>query len=152
VHVLGARDYFFDRPLKAWLFRHLLNVVPFDREKNFVEGLRTCRAVLRPGQPVLIFPEGTRSQSGRLQPFKVGLGILALELGTPVVPARIRGTFESFPKGARLPRPERVEIAFGEPVEVAPFLARRGQAATYDLYREYVSEVRQRVERLLDEA
>ena len=85
---------FYREKIELPFFRHFLNLVPFDREKNFVEGLRACRAVLRKGEPVLIFPEGTRSPEGRLQPFKVGLGILALELNAPVVPARIRGTFE----------------------------------------------------------
>jgi len=152
VHILGARDYFFDTAMKGWFFRNFLNVVPFDRERNFVEGFRVARQVLRPGEPVLIFPEGTRATNGRLQPFKVGLGILALELNAAVVPARLRGTFEAMPKGASFPRPHQIEIAFGEPVSMDTFTDRRGGENTYALYRDVVNEVRQRVEQLIEEA
>ena len=51
VHVLGARDYFFDTPFKAWFFRNFVNVVPFDRDKNFLEGFRSCRQVLKRPTP-----------------------------------------------------------------------------------------------------
>jgi long-chain acyl-CoA synthetase len=149
VHVLGARDYFFRSPASAWFFRNMLNVIPFDRDRNFVEGFRACRQVIRPDEPILIFPEGTRSISGRLQPFKVGLGILALELGTPVVPARIRGSYEALPKGRSWPRLSRIEVAFGEPVPMTPYLERRDRTNTYEIYREVVNEVRQRIEQLI---
>ena len=151
VHVLGARDYFFRSPASAWFFRNMLNVIPFDRDRNFVEGFRACRQVIRPDEPILIFPEGTRSVTGRLQSFKVGLGILALELGTPVVPARIRGSYEALPKGRSWPRLSRIEVAFGQPIAMTPYLERRDRTNTYEIYREVVNEVRQRIEQLIAE-
>lgn len=152
VHVLGAKDYFFDSAIKSWFFRNFFNVVPFDREKNFLEGFRAARQVLRVDEPLLLFPEGTRSPNGRLQPFKVGLGILALELGAAVVPARIRGAFEAMPKGRYFPKPGRIEIAIGEAVSMEPYLERRGSVNTYALYREVVNTVRQRVDQLVEQA
>ena len=69
-----------------------------------------------------------------------------------VVPARVRGTFEAMPKGSTFPRPRRIDVAFGEPIAIEPYRERRGTVNTYDLYREIVNEVRQRIERLMVEA
>jgi long-chain acyl-CoA synthetase len=122
LHVVAARDYFFDTPWKGSFFAELLNAIPFDRHGDFAPGMQACREALEAGDPLLIFPEGTRSPDGRLQQFKAGLGVLAVELGVPVVPTRIDGTHEALPKGRRLPRPRRVTVTFGSalsPREVA---------------------------------
>jgi 1-acyl-sn-glycerol-3-phosphate acyltransferase len=65
---------------------------------------------------VLVFPEGTRSRSGQLQPFKAGPFVLALEAGAPVVPAYVAGTFGILPKGSIRVRPHPVEVRFGEAI------------------------------------
>jgi 1-acyl-sn-glycerol-3-phosphate acyltransferase len=60
--------------------------------------LARCRELLGEGSPLLMFPEGTRSASGELQPFKDGAFRLAIEAGVPVIPVALSGTFESLPK------------------------------------------------------
>jgi 1-acyl-sn-glycerol-3-phosphate acyltransferase len=70
---------------------------------------------------VLLFPEGTRSTTGRVGAFKSGIGLLATELDVPVVPVGIIGAHAIFPKGARLPRRRgRVRLRFGAPLTFAP--------------------------------
>lgn len=149
--VLGARDYFFNTRLKGWFFHTFLRVVPFDRTVNPLEGLRIAAAILQSGYPLLIFPEGTRSVTGKLQPFKPGLGLLAVETGVPVVPALIEGTFEALPKGRLLPRRSKIKVTFGEPVKVEMLVADRKALAEIsplkrrELYRLLTDEVRQRL-------
>jgi len=74
---------------------------------------------IRSGRLVGIFPEGTRSPDGRLHRGKTGVARIALETGAPVIPAGIIGTDLAFPRGARLPRPRSVRIAFGPPLRFA---------------------------------
>jgi 1-acyl-sn-glycerol-3-phosphate acyltransferase len=85
--------------------------------------------VLEGGKSLLIFPEGTRSVTGRLLPFKPGIGILALELDYPVLPVFVGGTYESLPKGHRVPRPSRVEVRFGPALDFTELRKRKAQEA-----------------------
>ncbi|GMV83571.1 MAG: hypothetical protein AMXMBFR7_47550 [Planctomycetota bacterium] len=160
LHVMGARDYFFDTRLKSWFFSSAFNVLPFEREENTLEGLALCRQALERGRPLLIFPEGTRSVSGKLQNFKSGIGMLALELDFPVVPVHVRGTHDALPKGRALPRRAQIRVSFGAPPNLDDLRARRqeqlekaakegksgGSAAK--LYKEAAQRLRAEVERL----
>jgi long-chain acyl-CoA synthetase len=146
--IMGARDYFFNRRLKSWFFHTFLNVIPFDRSENVIEGLRLAQAVLRAGRPVLIYPEGRRSASGDLQPFKAGIGLLGVELGVPIVPCWIEGTHASLPKGRRWPRRSRVRVRFGAPVTMDEYRAQYGTGDRRDLWRRVAEDVRAAVERL----
>jgi 1-acyl-sn-glycerol-3-phosphate acyltransferase len=65
---------------------------------------------------VLIFPEGTETKDGRLQPFRAGIGLLASELDVPVVPVMLRGLFELKKKRQFFVRPGVVSVTFGEPI------------------------------------
>jgi len=132
LHVMGARDYFFDTRLKGWFFSNAFNVLPFEREDNTLEGLTVCRAALDGGKALLIFPEGTRSVTGKLQNFKAGIGILALELDVPTFPAYVHGTFDALPKGRALPRPARVQVRFGPAVNLAELKEQKGQRKERD--------------------
>ncbi|MEJ2077318.1 MAG: AMP-binding protein [Acidobacteriota bacterium] len=91
MHVIGARDYFFNSSLKGWIFSTCLNVVPIERDEIGLSGLRMVGSILSQGEPVLIFPEGTRSRSGKLQEFKPGVGLIAWEYQTPIVPTAMYG-------------------------------------------------------------
>jgi 1-acyl-sn-glycerol-3-phosphate acyltransferase len=65
----------------------------------------------------VVFPEGTRSRTGELQPLKKGPFMMALEAGVPIVPTVLDGTFDILPKGGRRIRPREVTIWFGDPVD-----------------------------------
>lgn len=68
-----------------------------DRE-SIKKMMERCRALLRQGCPVLIFPEGTRTMTGALQPFKDGAFRLACDAGVPLIPVAVSGTYETLPK------------------------------------------------------
>ncbi|MEM7247977.1 MAG: AMP-binding protein [Acidobacteriota bacterium] len=143
VRVVAARDYFFDTPTKGAFFSSLLGAVPFDRHGGHERGFARCREVLASGQPLLIFPEGTRSLDGRLQAFKPGVGRLALETGVPVVPVRIEGAHEALPKGARWPKRHPLRVLLGEPLVPGPSELDDPSAA-----ERFVATVRARIEAL----
>ena len=116
LRVLAAKDYWFSTRFKSWFSGELLKFVPFDRHANFLQGLRISQAVLKQNECLLIYPEGTRSVTGELQPFKPGLGLLAYETGSPIIPAYINGTYHALPKGRNLPRKSRIWVTFGKPI------------------------------------
>ena len=144
----AARDYFSRSPLLSWFLRTMLDAVPFDRQEDFLESLLALRRLAGVRRPLLVFPEGTRSPSGRLQPFKSGVGLLAVELDLPIVPVHVLGTREALPKQGRFPRRNPVSLNFGPPVEMAPYAARRERLGNYEVYREVTAQVRRDIARL----
>ncbi len=121
LRVAAAADYFFTLRWKGFLVTTLLNAFPFERRgPGCTESLQYAEQLLGSGCSVLLFPEGTRSLDGRLQPFKRGAGKLALATGACVVPAWIDGAYAALPKGARFPRRQHVTISFGASLRFAP--------------------------------
>ncbi|HSA96009.1 MAG TPA: lysophospholipid acyltransferase family protein [Acidobacteriota bacterium] len=101
--------------------RHV-GFVPVDRKgtEGGKRSIARAAALIRErGYSFLIFPEGTRTRDGKLQPFRRGGFFLALASGAAIVPVTIRGTFELMPKGQWHARRGRVRVAFHEPVPVA---------------------------------
>ncbi len=116
VWIAGAEDYFFSNAFKRIVFGRLLDTIPFDRQADGVLGLRRCADALRRGDGLLIFPEGTRSTTGEMQPFKIGVSVLAMERQVPIVPVYIDRAFDLLAKGHRFVRPGAIAVTFGEPV------------------------------------
>jgi 1-acyl-sn-glycerol-3-phosphate acyltransferase len=79
--------------------------------------LEAALEILREGQLFGFYPEGTRSPDGRLYRGRSGIGWLALNSGAPVIPVAMMGTRKMLPPGAPLPRPTKVEIRIGKPLE-----------------------------------
>jgi len=98
-----------------WLgpFMRVLRVIPLDREGGTGAGLKAVLAWLEAGGAVVLFPEGTRSPDGRLQPARAGVGLVVIRSGAPVVPVRIFGAFEAWGRHMRWPRPRRVVVKYG---------------------------------------
>jgi 1-acyl-sn-glycerol-3-phosphate acyltransferase len=90
---------------------------------------------------VLVFPEGTRSRTGQLQPFKSGPFVLALQSGAPVVPVYVAGTFGILPKGSIRVRPHPVQVRVGAPIPTAG-LTLEDREALRDRARAAVAQLR----------
>jgi long-chain acyl-CoA synthetase len=120
--VAAAADYFFKRQPVATLAPLVLGAFPFNREGAISSSLAHCGDLVDEGHSILIFPEGTRSPDGRLQPFKLGIGLLARELGLPVVPVHLSGLHAILPKGRSWPRRGSVTVTVGEPLRPDPGL------------------------------
>ncbi len=109
-----AKEELFRPPL-GWLIRHM-RAVPVRRGSGDVAVLELSLEVLHRGCPVCVFPEGTRAQPGKFLRPKVGVGLLAVKSGVPVLPVYIGGTDELLPKGAVLPKfGGSVEVFIGKP-------------------------------------
>lgn len=114
---VAAKDYFFSSFWRCLFSAVFVNALPFDREKRKRESLELCADVLNLSDQVLImFPEGTRSPDGEIQPFKAGIGILVAGTERLVVPSYIDGAHSAWPKGLRAPRPKKVTVKIGEPM------------------------------------
>jgi long-chain acyl-CoA synthetase len=94
-------------------------VFPVDPDRDLAGAVRTARDLLARGYDVVWFPEGKRSPTGALQEFEGGVGVLIEGIAAAVVPVAIDGTFAAWPKHRRWPRPARVRVAFGNPLELA---------------------------------
>jgi len=107
----------FGNPLTRLVSR-LAQVVPIDPQRAGVSSLAFGAAVLARGKNLVWFPEGQRSPSGRLQPFKPGIGMLLNHFQVPVVPVSIHGTYQAMPRGKALVRPTKVTVIFGKALDV----------------------------------
>jgi long-chain acyl-CoA synthetase len=121
--VAAAADYFFRSVPRSLAAAIALGAFPFNREGAVAASLAHCGDLVDGGYSLLIFPEGTRSPDGQLQPFKTGIGLLARELRIPVVPIAIEGLHEILPKGRSIPRRGPVRITIGEPIRVEASLS-----------------------------
>lgn len=150
VWVAAAADYFFDTRLKSWVFERLFDAIPFDRHAEGIVGLRRCIEILKRSEGLLVMPEGTRSTTGRIQSFKIGVAVMAIEAKAPVIPVRIDNAYELLPKGNVLVRPGVVRVAFGPPVTVEGYRAVEDIEEQYKMYREMTALVQDRVEAMGD--
>ena len=114
--VAAAADYWFKRPLMGNIVSLFLNTFPFSRTGGAQGQLHASSTLLKSGWNLVLFPEGSRSQDGRIHEFKPGVGHLANETRTPVVPVHIRGAQRIMPKGQKLPLPARARVRIGKPL------------------------------------
>ncbi len=149
IWVAGAEDYFFNTRLKRFIFGRVFDTIAFDRQADGIRGLKRCGDALGRGEGVLMFPEGTRSLDGALQPFKIGVAVLAIERNVPIIPVYIHNTYSLFRKGQRFVRPGRATVFFGAPIHPPKLGA---GADHYAAFRELTEKVEKSVAALCAEA
>jgi 1-acyl-sn-glycerol-3-phosphate acyltransferase len=114
--VAAAADYWFKHPILGNIVSLFLNTFPFSRTGGAQGQLHSSSQLLKSGWNLVLFPEGSRSPDGRIQEFKPGVGFLAKETGTPVVPMHIQGAFQVMPRHQPLPMPGRIRVRIGKPM------------------------------------
>lgn len=110
-----ARRSLWDNRLLGWIISDW-RAIPVNRDRPGKDELRGILETVRGGEVLALFPEGTRTRDGSVGELRGGIGFLARRAGVPVVPVRIEGAFEAWPRGRSLPRRGRVRISFGRPV------------------------------------
>ena len=114
IHYL-ARKSLLDIPVLGSILPQL-NVIPVDQKNADRSALMGAIRVVRYGGGVLIFPEGTRSPDGELQPAQPGIGMIVVKTDAPVVPVRIFGSYQAFSRERRIPRRAFVTVVVGRPL------------------------------------
>lgn len=125
-----ARKTLQDGAFFGWLLPKL-NVIPVDQEGNDRSALKALIRILRAGEGTLVFPEGERTLDGRLRPALPGLGFVIAKTLAPVVPMRIFGAREAWPRGSARVRFRPITVVIGEPIY---FTAADLEPAGKDLY------------------
>ncbi len=137
-------------------FLRSVRCVPVDQEGVAKEGLKAVLEKLKEGQPVLVFPEGERTPTGQMQPFRPGVQLLIKRGNCPVLPVGIAGGFEAYPRGAKFPRfsllfgpatGSGVAGVVGRPID-SKKLADLPREELLDLLSREVDKLRQRAEAL----
>lgn len=121
------KSYFYAKKkhVNNWFLRFLANrnnIIVMDINKDLKESIQKLAEVLRKGKNVIIFPEGTRTKTGKMGEFKKTFAILSKELNIPVVPVAIKGAYKAMPYRAIFPRPfSKISIFFDKPVYPADY-------------------------------
>jgi 1-acyl-sn-glycerol-3-phosphate acyltransferase len=145
-----ARDTLFRYPGVGWLLRKW-NSVPVDRDGGGAAGLKAILDRLLAGGAIILFPEGTRTRDGKLQPARSGIGLTVIKSDAAVVPARVFGTFEAYARHIKIPLPHRVAVKYGRPMY---FEKLRAEAKTCtkprlkQIYQEVANEIMAEIAKL----
>lgn len=117
VFPVAASDTFFAKRSSAAFADWFINALAIRRRCARAHDLDEMRSKLTCGSAVfIIFPEGTRSRTGEMQPFLSGIGRLVAQTNVPVVPCRLDGCFRSFPPGSRFIKPVRITVKIAPPI------------------------------------
>jgi 1-acyl-sn-glycerol-3-phosphate acyltransferase len=92
------------------------NSVPVDRDGGGARGLKNILDRLLGGAGIILFPEGTRSHDGKLQPAQAGIGLVVAKSDAPVIPVHVLGSYEAWGRNQKIPRPKRITVRYGEPM------------------------------------
>jgi 1-acyl-sn-glycerol-3-phosphate acyltransferase len=114
-----ARHSLFFWPL-GWLIR-TIGAVPIDRGRAGVAGFKAALTILRDGEVLLVFPEGTRTSDGSLQQFHPGFCALARRSSATIVPVSVDGAFKALPRGSFIARPLPIRLNFSEPITIRQY-------------------------------
>ncbi|MEM9882881.1 MAG: lysophospholipid acyltransferase family protein [Planctomycetota bacterium] len=126
VFPISAGDVFFETRLAARFSSVFLNALPMWRHRAGRHELGELRERITAGDAgFILFPEGTRSPDGRMQPFLPGVGMLLAGTDVPVVPCGLTGAFAGLPRGATRPRPVRLRVRVGRPMRFDRIANRR---------------------------
>tara|TARA_B100000686_G_scaffold333087_1_gene398622 strand:- start:1067 stop:1798 length:732 start_codon:yes stop_codon:yes gene_type:complete len=147
--MVAAKDYFFDNEKRNSFLSKLMNLIPADRgasRESIVNLMVACREFTgHDSRSIIIYPEGTRSETGEMAPMKKGAAMIATELGLPIVPVYINGTHRAYPKGGKFIKPARIRLHISEAIDPARFREEHGDR---NLYSAITGEMEERIRKL----
>ncbi|HXR48570.1 MAG TPA: lysophospholipid acyltransferase family protein [Candidatus Limnocylindrales bacterium] len=138
-----ARESLFRFPgigalLRSW------SAVPVDRDGGGAAGLKAILDRLLAGGGIILFPEGTRTRDGNLQPARSGIGLVVIKSAAPVVPVRVFGTYAAYGRHIKFPRPKRIAVKYGQPMNFEKLRAEAkdcSKARLKEIYQKIADEI-----------
>lgn len=125
-------------------------MIPITRGEADLAAMKRIISLIKSGEIVLIFPEGTRSEDGKLGPGREGIGMFVTHAKADVIPCYISGAWRAMPKGAVLPRPRKIRIAYGPLIRYAEFAdcpkGRKGYTAISARIMERIADLKNQIE------
>ena len=145
-----ARESLFRFPgigalLRSW------SAVPVDRDGGGAAGLKAILDRLFAGGGIILFPEGTRTRDGNLQPARSGIGLVVVKSTAPVVPVRVFGTYAAYGRHVKFPRPKRIAVKYGQPMNLDKLRTEAkacSKARLKGIYQEIADEIMAAIARL----
>jgi 1-acyl-sn-glycerol-3-phosphate acyltransferase len=111
-----AKSELFENPFLAWLIR-LLKAFPVRQGEGDIGAVKEVIRRLGEGYALNIYPEGTRTETGDIEPLEKGVALVIRRAGVPVVPVAIHGSFEAWPKGSIIFHPHPIRVKYGKPMD-----------------------------------
>lgn len=133
-----SKDGILKVPMLGTISMNYLNAHPIRRGASDREAIKICRHVLKKGYPLLFFPEGTRSRTGKLGPIQGGFAMILDGLDVPYIPVMCQSTYRILPRGAFFPRPRKLTVIYGKPRHMPK---RNEGEATRDYYKRCCDEL-----------
>lgn len=148
---MGAENYF---AIPGFgFFLRSMGGFPVERAMTDRAALRVAETLLMSGEPLVVFPEGTRQHGPLIGEMKEGASFLACRTGVPIVPVGIGGAVRAMPKGRRFPRPRRIAVVVGAPIHPPARGDGPGQGRLKrSAIRDVTEELRIDLQALFDEA
>ena len=134
-----AKKELFSIPGLGLLIR-TLGAFPVDRERLDRSTIREAIKRLKSGKVLVIYPEGTRSPNGRLQPAKPGVGMIVRMTGATVVPVAVTGTDNALPRGSWMIRRAHITIEFGKPLDFSSMIENTGEKGDIEKITKIIME------------
>ncbi len=135
------------KPIGAFLTA--LGSFPVTRGSADLEALKRCIAVLDRGDPLVLFPEGTRHRGRIIEPLFDGAAFIAYKTGVPIIPVGIAGSEEIWPPGTKLPRPRKCVAVVGDAIYPKNL---NGARASRELMSEFTLELQKELQSVFDQA
>lgn len=126
-----------------------LGSFPVTRGSADLEALKRCIAVLERGDPLVLFPEGTRHHGRVIEPLFDGAAFIAYKTGVPIIPVGIAGSEEIWPPGTKLPRPRKCVAVVGDAIYPKDL---NGARATREMMSEFTLELQTSLQTVFDKA
>lgn len=143
LHFLAKKEHFDNFIERAW--HRYGGAIPVDRESGGKKGLKIAIKSLNEGKIIGIYPEGTRTLTGKIQRARTGVARLALMSKVPVLPVGIMGTFEILPKGKYIPKLKKGTVNIGKPIYFEKYY---DEPITKKLLRELTTKIMKEIAKL----
>tara|TARA_Y100000310_G_scaffold344679_1_gene458751 strand:- start:7466 stop:8122 length:657 start_codon:yes stop_codon:yes gene_type:complete len=146
IHFIAKKEHFETLTQSTWhsLWTKYITFIPIDRDKG-EEALNSALSYLRKGAIVLIYPEGTRTLTRKIQEGKTGTARLALAAKVPVLPIGFIGTFKILPKGKKIPKLKKATMNIGKLMYFDEYY---GKKVTRSLLRKITNDLMKEIARL----